>query len=1229
MAKFRREHMLVLSALIAVVQGQTTSTLNETNYENSTFRYTPDGMNNTNETMGTTTGQPTSVLVTESFTTPNSTIAYGTSEMNSTNEPPATYETYTIEDIDVDNTTTEVVTTDLPNTTLVTYNMTTETATGRTTTDLPVTALTTMVGTTVDHATTRATTDTTMLATSEESTVDKAITSILITDEPTTMLVTNEMTTIEDTTVDSATTDQPTTILATNEVTKTEDTTVDISTTDQPTTIMATTLMTTTDQPNTTVTTYEMTSTEETTVDSATPKMTETGEPATMLATNGMNTVTDTTGDSFTTDQPKPLSTTIKQNTTLTTYDMRTMENTTFDIATSGDPTTIMTTPDMTTVEYTSGDSATTYSQPTTIMSATDEMTTTEETTVDHGTTDQPITTPTSITTIEAVDQCSTGAYCFNNGNCTDGVCDCPYGIIGQRCEYDYFGWCSGLPTETRRDIYDGRNHTIVTWADPIAAGGNPSCTVDFQCYPQSGSRFPIGRSTVRCTALGESICSCNDSCEFDVSVTAWCPDDIYILMSGGFVTFEATQPSSSQNSVEECTVTDDPSTMTPRASRECSGSAETGAFWSDPVFVECYEKPSVNDYLDNLSEQQVTEDNVAEVSLALMALTNKTSSIDSKGISSTASVLDNIISIGSPSPQVTTDVINVVNNVLQVSEESLLQSDNSTSRIVKAVEKQVFLVVSNGSNFSAVASSLAVKALNVPLTENFRGIVFSTRQNEDGNENLEEDDVNVCTKCEETGGDGKTIDTSISLPGDIFSLVNKTGKVPISFTVYQNAKLFGSGRSSSSSTPTVGSRIVSASINGATVENLPPNASVVTSFLLLSQVRQSDVARTSRESINGVADVTNIHCVFWDFKLNNGIGDWSKEGCQLVSLSSRRTECKCNHLTSFAVLVDIHGQKQSSVALDIISKIGCGVSIIALLLTLVVYLAIRSLRGKLPGRILICLSLSLLCLYTIFLIGIEQTATRAGCILVAVLIHYFTLASLAWMAVEATNLYMFLVKVVNLGLRHFLVKASLLAWGTPLLIVTIILAVDYTQYENQQFCFLRPGGWAFLYAEIVVLALVLLYNTIIFILVLWNLYFRQRIKSTLAKNQKGKAVKRIQNSVAISVLLGLTWVFGLLSIFESSNFVFQVLFSVFNSLQGLLIFLMFCCRQQMRVTIMNMLPVRNRKVFCPRIPDEEGESATKSTNFKSQSDVQLTSLRQRGSGGSLDNSYTNAVHEV
>ena len=49
-----------------------------------------------------------------------------------------------------------------------------------------------------------------------------------------------------------------------------------------------------------------------------------------------------------------------------------------------------------------------------------------------------------------------------------------------------------------------------------------------------------------------------------------------------------------------------------------------------------------------------------------------------------------------------------------------------------------------------------------------------------------------------------------------------------------------------------------------------------------------------------------NFQCVFWDFDLENGRGDWSNEGCMLVDTteSDRRVVCHCNHLTSFAVLI-------------------------------------------------------------------------------------------------------------------------------------------------------------------------------------------------------------------------------------------------------------------------------------------------------------------------------------
>ena len=81
-------------------------------------------------------------------------------------------------------------------------------------------------------------------------------------------------------------------------------------------------------------------------------------------------------------------------------------------------------------------------------------------------------------------------------------------------------------------------------------------------------------------------------------------------------------------------------------------------------------------------------------------------------------------------------------------------------------------------------------------------------------------------------------------------------------------------------------------------------------------------------------------------------------------------------------------------------------------------------------SRILISFCVSLLLLYIVFLAGIEQTSSRAGCIVVAVFVHYFTLTSMAWMAVEAANLYLKLVKVFGVEMQNFMIRASIAAWG-------------------------------------------------------------------------------------------------------------------------------------------------------------------------------------------------------
>ncbi len=80
--------------------------------------------------------------------------------------------------------------------------------------------------------------------------------------------------------------------------------------------------------------------------------------------------------------------------------------------------------------------------------------------------------------------------------------------------------------------------------------------------------------------------------------------------------------------------------------------------------------------------------------------------------------------------------------------------------------------------------------------------------------------------------------------------------------------------------------------------------------------------------------------------------------------------------------------------------------------------------------KILIQFSLALCLLYLVFLAGIDQTRNRIGCIFVAVLLHYLTLACLMWMAVEAQNMYTNVVTVLDGQPRHFWIKASIVAWG-------------------------------------------------------------------------------------------------------------------------------------------------------------------------------------------------------
>ena len=85
---------------------------------------------------------------------------------------------------------------------------------------------------------------------------------------------------------------------------------------------------------------------------------------------------------------------------------------------------------------------------------------------------------------------------------------------------------------------------------------------------------------------------------------------------------------------------------------------------------------------------------------------------------------------------------------------------------------------------------------------------------------------------------------------------------------------------------------------------------------------------------------------------------------------------------------------------LQILTYIGCTISMTSLIFLLAIYIALPELR-TLPGKNLISLSCAML-LYHIFFLLTGQTDKPNLCLAVSVLLHYFLLSSFCWMGVMA-----------------------------------------------------------------------------------------------------------------------------------------------------------------------------------------------------------------------------------
>lgn len=92
--------------------------------------------------------------------------------------------------------------------------------------------------------------------------------------------------------------------------------------------------------------------------------------------------------------------------------------------------------------------------------------------------------------------------------------------------------------------------------------------------------------------------------------------------------------------------------------------------------------------------------------------------------------------------------------------------------------------------------------------------------------------------------------------------------------------------------------------------------------------------------------NVSNPSCVFWDYTTNA----WLEEGCKVEFTNKSHTVCLCDHLTNFAILMDVHAiylPIPHQIALKIITYVGCVVSIICLILAIATFQLFRGLKVR------------------------------------------------------------------------------------------------------------------------------------------------------------------------------------------------------------------------------------------------------------------------------------------
>ncbi|XP_015245647.1 adhesion G protein-coupled receptor L2 isoform X17 [Cyprinodon tularosa] len=429
----------------------------------------------------------------------------------------------------------------------------------------------------------------------------------------------------------------------------------------------------------------------------------------------------------------------------------------------------------------------------------------------------------------------------------------------------------------------------------------------------------------------------------------------------------------------------------------------------------------------------------------------------------------------------------------------------------------------------------------------------------------------------------------SIQLSANTVKLNSRNGVAKLVFVLYKNLSQFLSTENATikmaneaygrNVTVAVNSDIIAASINKES-----------------SRVFINDPVIFTLQHID-MEHYFNSNCSFWNYSERSMMGYWSTQGCKLVDSNKTHTTCACSHLTNFAILMahrETSGRVQDhhELLLTVITRVGIVVSLVCLTICIFTFCFFRGLQSD-RNTIHKNLCINLFIAELIFLIGIDMTEPRIGCAIIAGILHFFFLASFSWMCLEGVQLYLMLVEVFESEYsrkKYYYVSGYLF----PAIVVGVSAAIDYGSYGTHKACWLSVDNH-FIWSFIGPVTFIIMLNLIFLVITMYKM-----VKHSTTLKPDSSRLENIKSWVmgafALLCLLGLTWSFGLFFISEAS-IVMAYLFTIFNTFQGMFIFIFHCLLQK---KVRKEYSKCFRHTYCCRgLPTESSHGSTKTSTTR------------------------------